>query len=175
MIGLARPQGRFNVGRNESSGPTLPFVANFVPTMLFRVYMRMRWILVAVLAMYVAGCKPGKVRRVEELAARVRSVVKPEELQAWATNLIARTPFEGRDSVKIKPSDVPQFVHAIYGEDPEMVFIHHSDTGNFIEIWYGGGFGHWGIDVGPPTFQGIENPNFYVVPWKPGIYFWAGP
>jgi hypothetical protein len=137
--------------------------------------MRMRLILVAVLAIYVAGCKPGHVRRTEEFATRVRSVVNPGDLQAWATNLIAKTPFQGHDSLEIKPTDVPRSVYAIYGEDPEMVFLQHSDTGDYVEIWFGGGFGHWGIDVGPSSFKGIENPKFHVVPWKPGIYFWSGP
>jgi hypothetical protein len=38
-------------------------------------------------------------------------------------------------------------------------------------VW-GGGFGHWGIDVGSPTFKVPDDTTNDYVMWIPGVYFW---
>jgi hypothetical protein len=47
--------------------------------------------------------------------------------------------------------------------------------GSYVQVAYGGGFGHWGLYVGYPTLVEKSDQNFHIVRWKPGIYFWSGP
>jgi hypothetical protein len=136
------------------------------------------WTLPLLFATFVClvGCKPDYVKDTEEFGARVKTFVNPDELQSWATNIIAKTPLRGQKDVEIDRSSVPKSVRAIYGDDPEMVYVSSSGTDTCVRIWFGGGFaqsGHWGISAGPPSFQEKGNSNFYVIPWKPGLFFWS--
>lgn len=125
---------------------------------------------------FVAGCGSGYVKRTDKFANRVKGVVNSDELQAWATNLIANTPNVGAKTiVNVKREDIPNYIQAIYGEYPEGVEVQSSESGPCVVICYGSGFGHWGLYVGPPSFHEESDNNFYVVQWKPGIYFWDGP
>lgn len=134
------------------------------------------WIVFAVLVAFVAGCGQGYVKRTEQFSERVKSVVNPDELQAWATNLIANTPITDRKTpVYLKEVDIPKYIRAIYNEYPEDVEVVGSDAGTYVVVCYGSGNGHWGLYVGSPTLHQESDANFYVVPWKPGIYFWSGP
>jgi hypothetical protein len=133
------------------------------------------WPILAVIAVLAVGCGSGYVKQTEKFAKRVKSVVSPDELQAWATNLITKTPVVGRQTVDIKKADIPEYIRAIYNEYPEDVEIVGSDAGTYVQICYGSGFGHWGLYVGDPSLKQESNKQFYVVPWKPGIYFWNGP
>jgi len=134
-------------------------------------------IFLAAIVAFVVGCEQGQVKQTEQFAAQVKSVVKPDELQAWATNIIAKIQvYGGKGSVDIKDADVLNFVRNIYtNAPPEMVEVVGGDSGSYVVICYGSGFGHWGLYVGYPTLRQESNQQFYVVPWKPGIYFWNGP
>jgi hypothetical protein len=116
------------------------------------------------------GCKPGYVKRTKKFAATVKSTVNPDQLQSWATNVL------GTASGDVDVTNVPNFVLSIYKDDPpEWVQIQHDDSGRYIEIGYGSGFGHWGIYAGCTNLEIKGDERFYVLPWKPGIYFWSGP
>ena len=133
-------------------------------------------ILAAVIAMFVVGCGSGYVKRTEQFATRVKAVVKPDELQAWATNIIAKTPLSTTTTlVNVQEAEIPNFIQAIYGEYPEDVEVQSSDSGPCVVVCYGSGNGHWGLYVGSSTFHQQSDKNFYVLEWKPGIYFWDGP
>jgi hypothetical protein len=122
------------------------------------------------------GCEPGYVKKTERFATRVKSVVNPDELQAWATNLIAGTTIaDRRTPVDIKDADVPKFVRAIYEDSPPDVEVVGGDSDSYVEIWFGSGFGHWGLYVGNPSLVLQTSETHYIVKWKPGIYFWSGP
>jgi hypothetical protein len=136
---------------------------------------RMRRYLMPFVAMLtlVAGCGSGHVR---QFAAQVKSVVNPDELQSWATNLIAKTSVTNGSSVDVRQEDIPSFVRGIYKDDPpEFVEVVTGDGGPCVLVAYGGGFGHWGLHVGYPSLVEKSDQNFYVAQWKPGIYFWNGP
>ena len=126
----------------------------------------------------VIGCKPGYVRHTEEFATQVKSVVNPDDLQTWATNVIAKTRIVGQvPVVYLKASDVPAFIRAIYKDEDSQpdVEVMGGSGDSFVEICYGSGLGHWGLLVGSPTFEQKSIEAFYIVQWKPGIYFWNGP
>jgi len=137
-----------------------------------RTRMRTHWVSLAVISALFAGCG----RDSEEFAVRVKGVVNPAELQSWATNLIAKTPVTNGASVAVKKDDIPNFVRGIYKDiPPEFVDVIAGDKGSYVQVAYGGGFGHWGLYIGYPTLVEKGDENFHVVSWKPGIYFWNGP
>jgi hypothetical protein len=135
------------------------------------------WIFLVAVLVLVVGCGQGYVKQTENFAAQVKSRVNPDELQSWATNLIAKTPAPSLNQFRgVKETDVPNYVRAIYKDDPpEEVVIYHGDGGSYVQIIYGSGFGHWGLYVGLTGLEMKSDERFYVVQWKPGVYFWNGP
>jgi hypothetical protein len=119
---------------------------------------------------FLSSCKPGYVKRTSEFAATVKSTVNPDELQSWATNILSTT------SGDVDVTNVPNFVLSMSKDaPPEGVQIQHDDSGRYVQIVYGSGFGHWGLYVGFTNLEMKGDERFYVLPWKPGIYFWSGP
>ena len=136
--------------------------------------MSKRWIFSAVIAAVVVfgfGC----TKETERFETEIRATVNPDELQAWATNLIATASFHAGDSVVVKQSDIPKWVGLVYKDqgDPGEVTVERSSEGLYVQILYGGGFGHWGLDIGYPTLVLTNHDSCYSHPWKPGIYFWS--
>jgi hypothetical protein len=131
-----------------------------------------RWILSVVIAAFVAACGSGCTKETEKFQTKIKVTVNPDELQAWATNLIAKT--SGGDSIVVKQADIPKWVGLIYKDegDPGEVTVERSSQGVYVEILYGGGFGHWGLAVGYPTLVLTNHDSCYHDLWKPGIYFW---
>jgi hypothetical protein len=126
----------------------------------------------------VVGCEPGYIKKTQKFADRVKSVVNPDELQTWATNLIARTPtppVHNQNIAYLKEADIPQYLRAIDKEQMPDVYVSNWGDSVVVEIWFGGGFGHWGLFVGPSGWTQKSSETHYLVEWKPGIYFWSGP
>jgi hypothetical protein len=140
------------------------------------------WILLTVFATsaLVILCGQGCVKEKERFATKVKSVTKPEELQTWATNLIATAKsINDESSVPVKQSDIPQWIGLIYKEegDPGYVTVEGLESGvgnsnSFVQILYGGGFGHRGLAVGYTTLVLKNHDSCASLAWKPGIYFW---
>ncbi len=131
-------------------------------------------VLVLVAIVYVSGCTDETAK----FEAQVKATVNPDELQAWATNMISKASFHGRDSWMVGQSDIPKWVGLIYKDegDPGEVTVERSSEGDFVQILYGGGFGHWGLAVGSPTLVLTTNgESGFQHLWKPGIYFWGSP
>ncbi len=123
-----------------------------------------------------AGCEPGYVKDTAKFAGRVKSVVNPDELQAWATNLILKTTITASAPVGVKQADIPKALRELYKYPPDADVIRPAEsTTAYVEIWYGSGFGHWGLYIGDSTLVMSSSQTHYIVPWKPGIYFWSGP
>lgn len=134
-------------------------------------------IILVVLVAFLAGCGQGYIERTEQFSKRVKSVVNPNELQAWATNLIAKTPSGGQTGmVNVKAPDIPAGVLAIYKDDPPPdLYVSSGEGGPYVIICYGSGLGHWGLYVGDKSLKQESSEQIYVVTWQPGIYFWDGP
>jgi hypothetical protein len=133
------------------------------------------FVLTLVLACLV-GCEPGYIRHTEKFAAQVKSVVNPDELQAWATNLIAETPaLELHERRYLEQAEIPDYIRAIDKDQiPDVEIVNWGDA-VIVQIWFGGGFGHWGLYVASPEWTRKSSETHYIVEWKPGIYFWNGP
>jgi hypothetical protein len=132
----------------------------------------------ALISICIGGCEPGYIKRTEKFADRVKSTVNPDELQAWATNLLIASPnADPRTPITVKEADIPPFIRAISTNQVPDVEISGGKDGfrKSVTVWYGSGFGHWGLEIGFPTLVLTNSETHYFVQWKPGIYFWSGP
>ena len=127
------------------------------------------------LAFFVAGCGQGYVERTEQFSKRVKGVVNPDELQAWATNVIATTPAKrGDTSVNPKATGFPKGLLSLFDYPPD-VWVARNDGDAYVVICYGSGMGHIGLYVGDKSFRTESDQQIYVVQWQPGVYFCDGP
>lgn len=130
---------------------------------------------IALLLAVASGCEPGYVKNTARFADRVKSVVNPDELQAWATNRIGQTRVAVGTTGDIKQADIPQALRGLYEFPPDADISAPEGSTPYVTIWYGSGHGHWGLYVGDPTLVKSSSQTHYIVPWKAGIYFWNGP
>ena len=119
-------------------------------------------------------CVFGCTKEVEKFETKIKATVNPDELQTWATNVIATASFHGSDSFVVKQADIPKWVGLVYKDEGDLgqVTVERSSEGEFVQILYGGGFGHWGLAIGSPTLVLTNHDSCYNEIWKPGIYFW---
>jgi ABC-type glycerol-3-phosphate transport system substrate-binding protein len=128
--------------------------------------------LLLVLAILLAGCGQGYVERTEQLSKRVKSVVNPDELQAWATNVIAKTSAKNGDiSVNPTATGIPKGLLG-FSDYPPDVFVSRDGGGGYVVVSFGDFLDHMGLYVGDKSFKAESDQQIYVVPWQPGIYFW---
>lgn len=103
--------------------------------------------------------------------------VAPRELQAWAMKVLKE---HDKDNLKEQYNSVTN-LHPAFGglfiNSPYAFWYPASaeDTA-FIKVIYGGGGGHFGVEIGPtnrPTPRSIEHARRYT-PWAPGVCFFDG-
>jgi hypothetical protein len=116
--------------------------------------------------------KPIYKTHLPRFANEIKEVIDPRELQKWAVITLSKS---NSDSSKLPLKDVPEPIRILHsnGGPIEMAFyqIGSSPKSRCITLMWGGGFGHWGIDVGAPSFEEPADDNFYIK-WIPGVYFW---
>ena len=129
-------------------------------------------ILLVLLAATLVGCGEGYVKQTDRFATKVKSVVNPDELQAWATNVIAKTPAKNGDtSVDPEATGIPKGLLKL-SEIPPDVWVSRECGDACVVVGYGSGLGHLGLYVGDKSLKAESDQHIYVVPWQPGIYFW---
>ena len=115
-----------------------------------------------------------------DLAEDTKKVVNPAELQQWAMNVLQETETTNYSDGNFPRGKVLLGIRNLQSGDDSfedvMVDADKSVPPESRSVWivWGGGFGHWGIRVGPPSFK-VADPydDNYYVEWKPGIYFWC--
>ena len=121
----------------------------------------------------------GDKQDANDLAEDAKKSVDPMELQRWAMTILAEpqqtnSDFEiPRDKVLASIQDLKSsglLFEDVTCDSAESV----AAKDRTVWITWGGGFGHWGIRVGSPTFKVTPtNDDNYYIEWKPGIYFWC--
>ena len=130
-------------------------------------------IILALVAATMVGCGQGYVKQTERFAAQIKSTVNAEELQAWATNLIAKTPLKNGDtSVNPKATGIPKGLLGLSNQEPDVWVSRNGGDVNIVVGYGNGDLGHLGLYVGNKSFKVESDQQIYVVPWQPGIYFW---
>jgi hypothetical protein len=129
--------------------------------------------ILTLVAATLVGCGQGYVKQTERFARQIASTVNAEQLQSWATNVIAKTTVQNDDtSVNPKATGIPKGLLGISDQEPD-VWVSRTGGNVYVVIGYGdGGLGHLGLYVGDKSFKAQSDKQIYVVPWQPGIYFW---
>jgi len=119
----------------------------------------------------------GSEQYLDDLVEDTKKAVDPTELQQWAVRVLQET--SQSESRMVKKEDIPSSVRNLKtnGLHFEMVTCDSDapapSSERSICIWWGGGFFHWGIRVGSPTFKITPtSTSTTYVEWRPGIYFW---
>ncbi len=124
-------------------------------------------IVVAGLAVYALG--PGYKWKAQSFFNQIQKSTTTETLQDWAVAQIAEA-----DGQRVEMDDVPPFIVAANDGPPKYVYVastEYSAEPHIHAIW-GGGFGHWGLKIGSPTFRAVDDARNYHIEWKPGVYVW---
>lgn len=95
-----------------------------------------------------------------------------EQLQAWAIDILEKTKDEivGDDSLgRVKKDFLSKQVQH-FSKGGIYIASSSGDEEAHIRIIWGSGFHHWGILVGPPTFQTTSDDRQCVYRWRDGVY-----
>jgi hypothetical protein len=119
-------------------------------------------------ALFLTSCGWGT--EFKAFQQQVKMGVNPQELQDWAAPML-----DGRDATQheLKVEDLPSSVRKIGQSGPEMVFLENDPDSekSCVVIFWGGGFGHWGLMVGKKSFITSDAKTSAVVRWIDGVYF----
>jgi hypothetical protein len=133
----------------------LALVAAFL--ILFQPKLRVSTALVVLLcgtAIIVFTWKPIYKTHLPQFAAAVKQVIDPDQLQKWAVSTLKESK---PDSSEIPLNTVPGPIRNLRSNNSQIEYAlcspGTSPKDSYIVLMWGGGFGHWGIDVGAPSFR----------------------
>ena len=106
---------------------------------------------------------PGIEVQTRQFLARVKSKIKPKDLQLWADSLLKGRKLEGH-RVRLQRGDIPDFILKLDPPLEPSVAVLPS----YVSVDWGGGFGFWGLFIGDKSSP--SNTNLFTVEWVPGIY-----
>ena len=117
--------------------------------------------------------KPGYIAFTDGFASRIKEAIKPNQLQQiqeWATVLLITNsaPFQ-----EVLYKDLPTFVRDLeQGSGRPRVFIDTRAYSNLrlVALEFGGGFGSFGVFVGPKGTTLASEDSVYIVKWADGVY-----
>jgi hypothetical protein len=107
------------------------------------------------------------------LESKARGNIKPEALQNWAANLIARSPSDAVTTFTARElgADFPEELRRLSPQDPTVIVYHMPapDDSSFVEVkWRAGAvYGERGVHIGPASFAAKE----HVQLWHTNLYF----
>jgi hypothetical protein len=139
------------------------FVKNTIPLLFAAVF----------LTFVSSGCGSKPESKMNALASAAKTSVNPTNLQSWAIEILkTNTQYSAISEDKL-PLDIRTLRREGFQLKPDMlesncVFLVCSKTYKFFGYSSDGFFG---ICIGSPTFQPIEDTRCYTN-WMPGIYFW---
>ena len=129
-------------------------------------------VLLCAITTIVLTWKPIYETRLPQFATAVKQVIDSDELQKWA---LIRLKDSTSDSSELPLNEVPKPLRNLRSNGGQIEYAFYnigtSPKDSCVVLMWGGGFGHWGIDVGAPSFDQPDDDSFYIK-WAPGVYFW---
>lgn len=117
-------------------------------------------------ALILTGCHPSYETQLPKFAEDVKGAANPTNLQNWAIDFLKTN----AGSQFIDKTNVPLYIRNLNSQGSPFQWAFCNS--NYVSLVWGGGFGHWGIDVGSQSFKADDTNWNYYIEWKPGIYFW---
>jgi hypothetical protein len=105
---------------------------------------------------------------------RARKTINPEELRSWAFEAIRKFPATNGFSKEIPGSEIPASIKNLYSIPLQGAWVNpkSNERAGCVMIIWGGGFFHWGIDIGPTNFVSPINEEYpKAFRLSPGIYY----
>jgi len=127
-------------------------------------------VLGCIVAVVFYACRPDW--QFAHLERNARKVITPDQLQAWAMQLLAAHPTNDSLRVSELGTNFPPQLLGVYHLPPD-VSIRAAGTnspGSVFLMWGGGLIGHCGFEVGPTGFVCYRE---HARAWQPGVYFWS--
>jgi hypothetical protein len=126
---------------------------------------------VCVILLFIGGCTISTFslfRSFDNLEQNAKQVITGPELQAWATNLLARYSITNMD-VSVGRSNCPIQLRGLCPRlGPNVVVYKDDGRPPSVRIWWGSGFmGAAGFEVGGTNF---DRPGHK---WQDGVYFFS--
>ncbi|MBI3876470.1 MAG: hypothetical protein HY300_11060 [Verrucomicrobia bacterium] len=110
------------------------------------------------------GIKPYRVSTAEFLE-RIKSRATPAALQEWATGILRAYP-KAAVLDDVPEAAVPRFVREL---DPPIAPRVLVVPDSHVMVDWGGGWGHWGLAVGPTNYKS-DAELLFTIEWAPGIF-----
>jgi hypothetical protein len=102
--------------------------------------------------------------------------IAPEELRAWALGVLHTYDTNKLDDNAHITNSHPALEDLFRNPPVVWRYSEHPPDTEFVRVSYGGGgFGHFGVEIGPTTraMPSSSNDRRYS-PWAPGIFFFNG-
>lgn len=100
---------------------------------------------------------------------KVRKKINPNELRAWAFQVISNTqPRFDAEIAQTMLTNAPAYIAHSYRYRPSVV-----PTFNCVHVRYGGGFYSWGLTIGDTNLTGEWARGHPAEEWAPGVYYWT--
>ena len=114
------------------------------------------------------SCKP--TWQFDDLEKNAKKVITADELQCWATNLLAQYPYETNFSMSELGTNFPTQLRGLAPKLGPHISIHVFDDTNhqpFVQLYWGSGFlGASGFYIGATNFVWAGRE------WQPGVLFY---
>lgn len=115
-----------------------------------------------------SASEPGYIAFTNEFAQQMEENADIAAIRAWVNGL----PNRDDDVYFLDKSEWPECVKGLL---PMHVGVSAYDNdGNMVRLTWGGGFGHWGLVVGPEIMEtpksDVSQYGEYRVPLEPGAY-----
>jgi len=114
------------------------------------------------------------IYRADEGFKKAKKTIKSEDLRAWALEEIKNLSGTNGFSTKVPQSEIPDYIKNLYSIPPEGAWVNPktSESAACVMIVWGGGFFHWGFDIGSTNFMSSTNPEYpKAFMWCAGIYY----
>ena len=114
------------------------------------------------------------IHKADEGFRKAKRTIDSDQLRSWALEEIKNLSGTNGFSTKIPQSEIPDYIKNLYSIPPEDAWVNPktSESAACVMIMWGGGFFHWGFDIGSTNFVSSANPEYpKAFMWCPGIYY----
>ena len=123
--------------------------------------------LAGLLVMAVASGTPGYIRKTEQFQATMRKQADIPAIRAWAAAYEPAsdaTPTLSGNGVFVYRNELPDCITTL-----GTGIVQYTTGDKTVHLIFGGGFGHWGLSVGP---KGTQPYGGYTLPLEDGAWVW---